>query len=474
MNIERSATHEPGPVTHQGLPRILVVDDETLFAEAVCKRLRKAGMDAVHAGTLVEARHLLGEIRPDLVLLDMRLPDGTGLGFLAEIRDGDTPGLPVMVLTAFGDLEDAVAVMKQQAIDYLKKPVDLDELVIALEKVLEKVALAQRLEYSRHRERRAIAGEQLLGESAPMQRAREQLERICELASHADAVPPNVLIVGETGTGKDLAARTLHLGSSRAERPFVHVDCAALPKDLIEAELFGHVKGAFTNAHSSRTGLIEAAEDGTLFLDEVGELPLELQAKLLAVLERRTVRRVGSSREQSVAAWLIAATNRDLEEMVKAGRFRSELYYRMKVLTVALPPLRERAGDALLLVRRFAEQTARRYGLVEPELATDAKTALGDYEWPGNVRELMHLVERAVLLSGGGPLTAASLNLQSKRSEPGSDVGARLEDAEAGLIETALRRSGGNVSEAARYLGVSRMVIRYRMQKYGIDAGRSR
>ena len=478
MSAGPSANHEtvaPGTVAPA---RILIVDDESLFAKAVQKRLHRAGMNVAIAESLSEAARQLAKFRPDLVLLDMRLPDGSGLDLLTEIRAGDTPDLPVVVLTAFGDLDNAVAVMKQRAMDYLKKPVDLEELVITLEKVLENVAIARQLEYSRHRERRSIAATQLLGESEPMRRVHQRLEQICGLAIHAGAVPPNVLIVGETGTGKDLAARTLHLQSARAERPFVHVDCAALPKNLIEAELFGHVKGAFTDARSARTGLIEAAEDGTLFLDEVGELPLELQAKLLAVLERRAVRRVGSSREHSVAAWLISATNRDLEDMVQAGAFRSDLYYRMKVLTLSLPPLRERGEDILLLTRQFASGVARRYGLAEPEFTGDAVQALGAYPWPGNVRELMHLVERAILLSSGEVIAATTLNLRPPLSDPEDDLddalGERtLEEIEVAAIETALQHSGGNVSEAARRLGVSRMQIRYRMQKHGIDTGRT-
>jgi two-component system response regulator AtoC len=478
MSTGQSASHDGSGAGSVDAARILVVDDESLFAKAVRERLRRSGMHAEIAETLSAARRQLTKFRPDLVLLDMRLPDGSGLDLLAEIRAGETPDLPVVVLTAFGDLDDAVAVMKQRAMDYLKKPVDLDELVITLEKVLEKVALSRQLEYSRQRERRAIVLAPLLGESEPMRRVHQQLEQICRLASHADGMPPNVLIVGETGTGKDLAARTLHSQSARAERPFVHVDCAALPANLIEAELFGHVRGAFTGAHNARTGLIEAAENGTLFLDEVAELPLELQAKLLAVLERRAVRRVGSSRERSVAAWLIAASNRDLDDMVKSGDFRSDLYYRMKVLTLPLPPLRERGDDILLLVRHFASAIARRYGLGEARFAKDAVQALVAYRWPGNVRELMHSVERAILLSGGEPVTAATLNLLPPGAEPEHDLDEALremtlEEIEAAAIEAALRRAGGNVSEAARRLGVSRMVIRYRMQKRGIDASRN-
>jgi DNA-binding NtrC family response regulator len=252
------------------------------------------------------------------------------------------------------------------------------------------------------------------------------------------------------------------------------VDCAALPKDLIEAELFGHEKGAFTSAHTARTGLIVAAEDGTVFLNEIAEMPLELQSKLLTVLERRTVRQVGSARERKVPAWFIAATNRDVEQMVKEERFRSDLYYRLKVLTLAMPPLRARGDDVILLAKHFARQTAQRYGLAEPELAPELIEAMRRYSWPGNVRELQHLVERAVLLSDGQQLTPSAMSLdgeqmKEKPSAPASELqDMTLEAAEYQLITQALERSNGNVSEAARRLGVTRMALRYRMQKYDL------
>src|SRR5690606_1031118 len=302
-----------------------------------------------------------------------------------------------------------------------------------------------------------------------------QVQRICGLTGSTGAVPPTVLILGETGTGKDVVARLLHAGSARRDRPFVHVDCASLPRDLIEAELFGHEKGAFTSAHVARTGLIEAAEDGVLFLDEIGELPPALQAKLLAVLERRTVRRVGTTQERSVAAWFIAATNRDLEKLVEAGEFRADLYYRLNVITVRVPPLRERGGDAVLLAEHFAAQTARRYGLGRPRIGEDARAALASYPWPGNVRELRHVIERAVLLNPDGEVNAGSLGLQPARAPAGGHAapaapagGETLEEAELNMIRRALAETGGNVSRAARRLGITRMALRYRIKKYNL------
>ena len=359
--------------------------------------------------------------------------------------------------------------MKHAASDYLNKPLDLDELQINIEKVLAASAINRQLEYSKARESNRPDVVEMLGESTQISLIREQVKKIAGLVN-AGTVPPTVLLTGETGTGKDVAARMLHRCSGRRSRPFVHVDCAALPKDLIEAELFGHVKGAFTNAVNERTGLIEAAEDGIVFLDEIGEIPLELQAKLLAVLERRFLRRIGSSHERRTAAWFIAATNRSVDEMVAAGTLRSDLYFRLKVLTIELPPLRLRNGDAVILARHFAKEVGRRYGLGEIELSEAAERRIKHYSWPGNVRELNHVLERAVLLSGNGALDESTLGLDG--NIPPDPVAPpifdemTLEEMEKLMIERALKASAENVSEAARRLGITRMAMRYRMQKY--------
>jgi DNA-binding NtrC family response regulator len=474
MTSQTSTTPAESPAIKPAEKHILLVEDESLFANAVSKRLGKAGYKCRIAGTLAEAQHQVSTGVIELVLLDMRLPDGSGLDFLARLRESEAADIPVVVLTAYGELEDAVAAMKLKALDYLKKPIDLDELLITLEKALKRVELTRRLEYSHQRENRAGGSEEILGESPTITRLREQMNRISELATRAEEVPPTVLILGETGSGKDLAARIVHRNSSRRDRPFVHVDCAALPQDLIEAELFGHEKGAFTTAYSTRTGLIEAAEDGTIFLDEVGEFPHSLQSKLLAVLERRTFRRVGSSRERPVAAWFIAGTNRPLEEMVATQTFRADLYFRLKVLTLSVPPLRTRGADIILLAKHFAEVTARRYGLPIPVFKADAVNAMVNYPWPGNIRELKHLVERAVLLCDSEQLTAPSLMLdahlqESQANTPDSLSGMTLDAAEATLIRQTLDSTAGNVSEASRQLGITRMALRYRMQKHGIS-----
>ena len=282
--------------------RVLVVEDEALFARAIARRLEKAGYALRVAPTLREAEAAWLAEAADLLLLDMRLPDGSGLDFLARFRGVLGATAAVLAMSAYGELEDAVSAMKLGASDYLRKPIDLDELLLNVEKVLAQQRVSLALEYSRARESTTQDPLEIVGASSAAQQLRTQIERIATLIGVAEGEAPTVLIVGETGTGKDVAARVLHQHSRRGERPFVHVDCAALPKELIEAELFGHVKGAFTNATSERTGLIEAAEDGVVFLDEIGELPLELQAKLLAVLERRSLRRVGSSHERHTDA----------------------------------------------------------------------------------------------------------------------------------------------------------------------------
>jgi two-component system response regulator AtoC len=452
--------------------RVLVVEDEVLFARAVVKRLSKAGYECEHAETLKDGRAVIKQFSPDIVLLDMRLPDGSGMDLLTELV---ARGLAVIVMTAFGELSDAVNAMKQGAADYLKKPIDLEELLLAIEKAETSAKLKHHLDYSRQRNvhESQVEGIELLGDSPVMQQVRQQVGRIAGLASLESSVAPTVLINGETGTGKDVAARMLHLSCMSRDKPFVHVDCASLPAELIESELFGHERGAFTSAQSSRCGLIEAAEDGTLFLDEIGELPLTLQAKLLNVLERRMVRRVGSTRERPVAARFIAATNRDLQQMVLEGRFRPDLYYRLNVLNIVMPPLRERGDDVVLLARHFASQTEKRYGLPLRQFSADGLELMRGYTWPGNVRELKHQISRAVLLSRGDLINGHDLAIaiepaMSKVRFDSQAAGITLEEAEKRLIENALKQANQNVSEAARLLGITRMAIRYRMGKHGI------
>ncbi len=452
--------------------KILIVEDEVLFARAVAKHLAKSEFECECAGNLADARAFFKQFQPDLVLLDMRLPDGNGLDLIAELVDKN---INVIVMTAYGELADAVQAIKLGADDYLKKPIDLDELLLVIQKNEKKLALQESVDYSKQRNSYASEGVELIGDSPAMQSIRMQIERVSQLGHLMDAIPPTVLITGETGTGKDVAARMLHLSYAQKDKPFIHVDCASLPTELIESELFGHDKGAFTNAVSSRPGLIEAAEDGTLFLDEIGEIPLALQAKLLNVLERRRVRRLGSTKERQVPARIIAATNRDLHEMSNAGQFRSDLYFRLNVINLIMPPLREREDDAVQLAKYFMRMAEKRYGLHAHDLSLSAIDAIRQYHWPGNVRELRHQISRAVLLSNQTIISSAELALPNNQAKLSNSViqenklAPTLDDAEKQMLIAALEATHNNVSKAARHLGITRMKMRYRMEKHGIN-----
>jgi len=462
----QSSGGNPAPLKPQS--KVLIVEDEALFARAVVRRLQKAGYECAHVEAVQDARDIVKQFTPDIVLLDMRLPDGNGLDLLPFFVARNAM---VIVMTAHGEINDAVNAIKQGAIDYLKKPIDLEELLLSVQKAESAAAQSNSLDYSRQRNAHATEGVELLGGSPAMQSIKSQIKRIAQLVS-TDSIPPTVLIGGETGTGKDVAARLLHLSCANNDKPFVHVDCASLPAELIESELFGHEKGAFTGAVSTRPGLIEAAEDGTLFLDEIGELPLALQAKLLNVLERRVVRRIGSTKERPVPARFIAATNRDLHEMSQQGKFRQDLYYRLNVMSILMPPLRERSGDMLLLAKHFAAQTAKRYGLQMPVFTPVAASAIENYTWPGNVRELKHQVSRAVLLCHHSIVNDVDLALPVYRAaEPDHKADTRqsaLDAAEKAILLQVLAETRNNVSEAARKLGITRMTMRYRMDKHQI------
>jgi len=377
-------------------------------------------------------------------------------------------------MTAFGDVTDAVNAIKMGAIDYLKKPIDLEELLLIIQKNEKTSDLQTSLDYSRQRDTIVNESVQLIGESAAMQSVRQQITRIAQLSALSDAVQPTVLITGETGTGKDVVARYLHASCANHDKPFVHVDCASLPAELIESELFGHEKGAFTNAVASRPGLIESAEDGTLFLDEIGELPLGLQAKLLNVLERRMVRRLGSTKERPVQARIIAATNRDLYQMSSEGRFRSDLYYRLNVITMQMPPLRDRGQDVLLLANYFRQMTEKRYALPHHEFSAMALMAIQNYHWPGNVREMRHQISRAVLMCTQAMISEHDLGLPQMAAVNANpsiqgEAQVTLDDAEKAMLLNALEQARHNVSKAARLLGITRMTMRYRMDKHGIS-----
>jgi len=461
---------------------ILVVEDEVVLAKNVRRTLEKIGHEVQVAATGAAAIAAFQVARPDLVLLDLRLPDAGGLDILARLRELDG-GCTVLMMTAYASVEDAVRAIQLGARDYLQKPLHLEDLKHAVERALGESRLREQVTYYHDREASGSALATLIGDCAPVERLRARIRRLCSLPT--DAVPPTVLIGGETGTGKGLVARVLHFNGPRAAEPFIDVNCAAIPDNLVEAELFGYEKGAFTDAKAGKNGLFQAADKGTLFLDEIGCLTLPVQGKILKAIEEKRVRPVGARADRAVDIQIVAATNSPLDEMTRAGTFREDLFYRLQVAPLEVPPLRERGADILLLAQTFLDQIARQYRSPVREFTTDARLALEAYRWPGNVRELRNLIDRAVLFCDGDRIDAAALGLPGQtpaavslaRLAAGAielpEGGIRLEDVERGLIEAALRRANGNQSEAARLLGLSRDTLRYRMEKFAIAADKT-
>jgi DNA-binding NtrC family response regulator len=453
---------------------VLVVDDERTLARAIKAYLAEAGYEAEVAGDGETAVELLPQIRPDVVFADVRLPGMTGIDLLRRIREFD-PAIPVIVMTAYGTIEGAVEAVKLGAFDYMKKPVDLEELKLLADRARENALLKQELSYYRRR----VAGEAppngILGRSPAIL---ELMDRVRQVAALPE-LPP-VLITGETGTGKGLVARTLHSSGPRVGKPFIDVNCTALPASLMEAELFGYERGAFTDAKESKLGLVEAAEGGFLFLDEIGDLELSLQGKLLRAIEERTVRRVGGIRDRRIDVRILAATNRELEQEVKRNQFRGDLYFRLAVILLHLPPLRDRGDDVLLLAEEFLRRFATKYGKDVRGIEDASCQALLQHPWPGNVRELSHVMERAVLWSRGPTLAAGDLALPvvARREEDGSSSvpsaeipDGELPQLERSMIERAMREAGGNQTRAAQRLGISRDTLRYRLKKFGLQSG---
>ena len=447
---------------------VLIVDDEQSLARSAKAFLADHGYEAEVAGTGEQALELLAALQPDVVFADVRLPGMSGLDLLKRIRAFD-PVIPVIMLTAYGSIAGAVEAVKLGAFDYVKKPVDLEELKLLADRARETRLLKEELSYYRRRATTDVGFEGLVGESRAVQAVLERARQIAAL----DETPP-VLLTGETGTGKGLLAHAIHAAGPRAAKPFIEVNCTALPATLMEAELFGHERGAFTDAKESKPGLVEAAEGGFFFLDEIGDVDLAVQGKLLRVIEERAVRRVGSVRERKVDVRIMAATNRDLERAVGEERFRKDLYFRLAVIVLEVPPLRERGEDVLLLTAHFLHAFNAKYGKVVRDLSVAARDLLLSYPWPGNVRELSHVIERAVLWSRGATLDVEHLSLT--RPVAPSDHGdaaqpvdtATLPQREKTIIEQALRDAGGNQTKAAQRLGISRDTLRYRLKKFGL------
>jgi two-component system, NtrC family, response regulator AtoC len=450
------------------MSHILIVDDEETFARNVARYLERAGHELSIALTAAAGRARFAEQRPDLVVLDYRLPDATGLDLIVHIRAQDA-SVPIVLITGHGSIDLAVQAMKAGADDLLTKPVSLAELRSRIEGLAKRQRDSSRLRYFESREREA--SHELLGDSAVMQALRERIERIASI-DREGSLPP-ILITGETGTGKELVARACHYRSARRQRPFVEINCAALPANLLETELFGHERGAFTDARQRKLGLLEAADGGTLFLDEVGDMDLALQAKLLKVIEDGRFRRIGAVQEQQVQVRIVAATNQDLEARVAQAQFRADLYFRLRVLQLMVPPLRQRPGDALQLARCFCREFAQRYRREDLQLAPAAEAAIATHRWPGNVRELRNLIEQAVMLAHGPLIVVDELMLPGRApSPPATDPlaapASALDRVEREQIVGAMSEARQNVSQAARLLGISRDTLRYRLDKHGL------
>ena len=436
-------------------PMLLVVDDDQVARELLAETLAREGYRVRVAGGGEEALRLAGAEPFDMALVDLRMPDLDGLGVLKQLAMIQ-PDLPVVILTAFATIETAIEAVNAGAFDYLSKPFRMEEIKIVVRRTLDARRLArENLQY--RQELRARYGfEGLIGQS-------HQMVEIYKLIARMAALDTTVLIEGETGTGKELVARAIHGASARAARPFVVVDCAALPETLFESELFGHERGAFTGAFAARRGLLETSTGGTCVLDEIGELTAPLQAKLLRTLQERSIRRVGGNDAIPVDVRVIAATNRDLRRLVADGGFRDDLYYRLNVVTITVPPLRERASDIPLLAQHFLEIFARRNGRPIRRLAPEAVALLAGYRWPGNVRELEHVIERATALSAAETLLPDDLppHLREERDRaprlPAD--GMTLEDVKRWYVNKVLEEAGGNKVRAAELLGIDRRTL---------------
>jgi DNA-binding NtrC family response regulator len=459
--------------------RALVADDERAVRSALQVNLSKAGYDVTAVSSAEEALEALRAAPFDLLLTDVKMSGMTGLELLEQART-HWPDMRVLVMTGHGSVRDAVAAMKNGAADYIIKPIERDELLVLLDRALRDRALRRELRQLRSEVREKYGIDGMVGISAPMREVYAQVAAVADTSAL-------VLVQGATGTGKELIAHAIHYRSRRARAPLVTVNCGALPENLLESELFGHERGAFTGAVRQHVGTFEQADGGTLFLDEIGEISPAVQVRLLRVLEGGAITRIGGEQPIRVDVRVVAATNRDLWREVQSGTFRSDLYYRLNVVTLRLPPLADRREDIPLLVEHFAARSAQRHGRPAPRFSEAAMATLQAHAWPGNVRELEHFVERTVLLGGGGEVTSVALPDAPAETTPsaGGPGGAAplpslaeiaalglpdaLDDLERRILVAALREAGGVQARAARRLGISRSNLNYRVQRLGIS-----
>jgi DNA-binding NtrC family response regulator len=465
------------------MARVLVVDDQDTIRHFLSKALEQEGHDVSSAASGEEALKFFEADPPDAVILDLKLPGMNGLEVLRRVKAIEREIIVIMI-TAFGEISSAVKAMKTGAFDYIPKPVDIDHLILSLNRALESKKLWLEIAHWRHKQMLRFDFDFVVGVSDAMQDLMGVVENL------ARSNTTTVLIEGESGTGKELVANMIHKMSPRKDQPLMEINCASLPEQLLESELFGHEKGAFTDAKSQKRGLLELADKGTVFLDEVGEMSLTIQVKLLRVMERMTFKRVGGTRDIQVDLRIVSATNRDLAQAVKEGTFREDLYYRLKVVPLRIPPLRERREDVELLAKHFLNKYNRVFSKRFQGLSDGALKVMQQYPWPGNVRELKNVMERAVLLFEGDLIEPEHLSLgelgtcdgnatvrvleeliSSGIPDDGVDFDGLICDIEREVIETALRQSAYNQSQTARLLGIKRDKLRYKLKGLGLTAG---
>lgn len=450
---------------------VLIVDDERLIRWSMRERLATEGYIVEEAENGAAARQLLQTKSFEVALFDLRLPDTDGMTLLKEAHHLQ-PDLPVIIITAFSSIESAVDAIKAGAVDYISKPFNVDELVLTVARVLETSRMRRAISADLRQKKAAFGLDHIVGESESILEIKRLLEKVAK--SHSTTV----LLLGESGTGKDIAARAIHYESPRAVFPFMNITCTALPETLLESELFGYEAGAFTSATSQKKGLFELAHGGTVLMDEIGDMPPALQAKLLRVLEEKSFKRIGGTVDINVDVRVVAATNRNLEKMIASGTFREDLYYRLGIVPIVMPPLRERPEDIALLAQHFLETYNREFRRQFGGFSAGALRKLNHYPWPGNVRELRNVIERAVLLSIGKMIEEDDIVLGrvafgASQPEEGEVIalpaaGCTLADAEMSLVRQALRRNNWNLTRTGNMLGISRDQVRYKIEKFGL------